>query len=69
MYFQMIRVISSPSISTTGLATLILFIGDLLPAQNGLKAAGPGAWAKPSRGGGRRYSIRGHAEKAEVYGV
>jgi hypothetical protein len=68
MSFQMIRVISSPSISTTGLATLILFIGDLLPAQNGLKTAGPGAWAKPSRAGARRYSIQGRAEKAEFTG-
>jgi len=33
-----------------------------------LKTAGPGAWAKPSHAGGRRYSIRGHAEKAEVFG-
>src|SRR5262249_38931837 len=65
MYFQMIRVISSPSISTTGLATLILFIGDLFTCTNGLK------WrdrAKPSRAGGRRYSIQSCAEKAEVYG-
>jgi hypothetical protein len=43
MYFQMMRVISSPSISTTGLATLILAIE--IPRKSCGFAAGRNAGA------------------------
>src|ERR1700704_4598948 len=69
MKCQMIRVISSPSSSTTGLATLIFAIADLCERRKpwsglGGKRGGTRSNGRAPRGG--RYSIGGQGVKAEL---
>src|SRR5271155_894841 len=66
MYCQMIRVISSPSISTTGLATLIFAMAiRTFAARNGWENGRDDARLRKSAPTARRrrYSIRAAAEK------
>src|SRR5712691_10890663 len=69
MKCQIIRVISSPSSSTTGLATLIFAIADLCKRRKpwrglGGKRGGTRSNGRAPRGG--RYSIGGEGVKAEL---
>src|SRR2546430_1416967 len=72
MNCQMIRVISSPSSSTTGFATLIFVIADLCKRRKPRSGPGRGGRRHLLDGGaprGRRYSTGSEGVKVELPGV